>query len=135
MDMFSFSLFISLFLSFERGTSLPLEHHRFDVILGRFLPINCPKADVYLEVSTPKIFTCVQHKLSWSSVGDRWSSIISRDKTGGGMDVQDGARLELDCVVEMKSPRFWMMGPDRDASSVCCAAVALRRLWSTEFGM
>lgn len=28
---------------------------------------------------------------------DRWSSIISRDKTGGGMDVQDGARLELDC--------------------------------------
>lgn len=35
---------------------------------------------------------------------DRWSSIISRDRTGGGMDVQDGDRLELDCVVEAREP-------------------------------
>lgn len=45
---------------------------------------------------------------------DRWSSIISRDKTGGGSDVQDRDRLELDCVVEAKCSRSRMMGPDWD---------------------
>jgi len=65
---------------------------------------------------------------------NRWSSIISRDKTdGGGTDVQDRDRLELDYVVKTKSLRSRMMARVLLWSIYC--AVALRRFWlATEFG-
>lgn len=58
---------------------------------------------VYLKVSPPRYSPVSSIEYTLVGQPDRWSSIISRYKTGGGTDVQDRDRLELDRVMEMKN--------------------------------
>jgi len=115
MDIFSLFVSLSFFLWTARGTALPLEHHRFDVIPEGFLPINCRRRTFTWRYPFHKIFTCVPHKFSWGRriggavllVGIRW--VEGRMyKTG----------IAWNWTVWWRNPRPRMMGPNRDASSV-----------------
>lgn len=67
---------------------------------------------------------------------DRWSSVISRDKTGGGTDIQDRDRPGIGLCGEDEEPTVSDDGSGSGLLRPVCCAVALRRLRSaTEFGM